>query len=283
MQTRIFHIDRYLGPQQAYHFAHKRLDAQPPAYRHGHDYYELFLIEKGTALHHINGQSERLAPGALCFVRPQDRHALEACDDDGCVIFNVVIHPDTVHHLQSRYGDDLGARYFWLADAMPDLYRLTGPRLERAINATVELQHARRSLARVEHYLLNLMTRVVDFDHMAPEGAPAWLASACQAARRPEVFRQGATGFVEAAGRGHAHVCRVTQEHLGRSPSVLINQIRMEHAAMLLGSTNQPIAEIARTCGIENVSHFYKLFRSIYGNTPAQYRRFHRRDPMQAR
>lgn len=116
-----------------------------------------------------------------------------------------------------------------------------------------------------------------------PESFRTWLALACQAAGSPRVFPKGASGFVGIAGRGHEHVCRMTRRNMGVSPSAFINRVRLEHAAMLLGSSDLPVAEIAHDCGIENISHFFKLFRQTYGNTPGQYRRHLRLDPVQPR
>ena len=55
--------------------------------------------------------------------------------------------------------------------------------MERAINSALELQGSLCTLARIEEFLLNLMTRVVDYDAAVPNDVPEWLAAACVAAR----------------------------------------------------------------------------------------------------
>lgn len=281
MQSRTFKIESYIGAQDAFHFARKSLEPRWPAYLHDHNYYELFLVEQGTTLHRINDRVETLARGSLVFIRPGDTHGFQATGDVDCRIVNVMFRCETADHLLNRYGDELGRRFFWAEGAQPDTFLLSGPRLERAINSSAEMQSARRTLARIEQFLLYFMTRVIDYSILLPEGTPRWLVSACQAARTPEVFRKGSAGFVEAAGRGHEHVCRMTRKHLGMSPTAYVNRVRMEHAAMHLGSSDMAVQDIALDCGIENLSHFYKLFRDLYGNTPSQYRKYHRIDPVQ--
>lgn len=281
MKKCTFSFEDYVNPLDNYHYARKELEATWPHCPHDHDFYELVLVEKGATFHEINNKTETLSRGALLFIRPHDKHRFCASPSDGCQIINIMFRPETASHLFSRYGEELGQRFFWNKDQYPDTFLLAGPRLERAINSMAELQMARRTLTRIEQFLLYMMTRVVDFAVTLPEGTPQWLVSACLAARTPEVFRLGSAGFVEAAGRGHEHVCRMTQKHLGMSPTQFVNRIRMEHAAMQLGSSNLPILEISIDCGIENLSHFYKLFREIYGNTPSQYRSNHRIDPIQ--
>ena len=281
METRLFRIESYLSPNESFHCVRKELDVRRPPFAHRHDYFEMFLVEQGSTTHWVNGRSEVLPRGALAFIRPDDAHVFQAAPEEGCRIINVMFRTDTADHLAERYGAELGQRFFWKVGPNPDTYFLTGPRLERAINSSVELQAARRTLARIEQFLLYFMTRVVDYAIAMPPDTPHWLVSACHAARTPEVFRRGATGFVEAAGRGHEHVCRMTKKHLGVSPTTYVNRIRMEHAAMHLGSTDMPILDVALACGIENLSHFYKLFRDSYGHTPSQYRKHHRLDPVQ--
>ncbi|MGR3501241.1 AraC family transcriptional regulator [Pseudaestuariivita sp.] len=281
MKTRRFVIESYLAPGDAFHIARKDLDARRPAFAHTHNYFELFLIERGATRHRINGRSETLERGALVFVRPEDRHAFQASHAAGCRIFNVMFRTSTAAHLEARYGSELGQRFFWSLAAAPDTYQLAGLGLERALSATTDLMQAPQSLAGIEQYLLYMMSRVIDHTSRAAEDVPRWLAAACHAARAPDVFQKGAAGFVEAAGRGHAHVCRATRKHYGVSPTTLVNRIRMEHAAQHLGTTDLPISEIALTCGIENISHFYKLFREAYGHTPRQYRKQHQMDPVQ--
>ena len=153
--------------------------------------------------------------------------------------------------------------------------------MERAINVAQDLANSKPSLARAEEFLLTLANRVIDPVARLNSAAPQWLIDACQAARDPDVFRAGAVGFVKVAGRSHEHVCRTCQEVMGISPSTYINRVRIEHAASQLARTPRPIPEIVSDCGIENVSHFYRLFRSHYGTTPKAYRRRHQLNPFE--
>ncbi len=283
MQIRLFTIESYLRAGEAFHVARKELEARAPRFTHRHNYFEVFLVEHGSTRHWINGRVETLAAGAFVFIRPDDAHAFRANRNSGCRIINVMFRRETANHLFERYGADLTNRFFWKDGTRPDSYHLQGPRMERAVNTALELQTSRRSLALIEAFLLTIMTRVVDHTVVSSDLMPTWLVAACQAAHQPEVFRKGAAGFVEAAGRGHEHVCRRAKQHLGLSPSAYVNRVRMEHAAMVLGGSDKSISDVAVECGVENLSHFYRLFREHYGTTPRAYRNRHQKDPMQPR
>lgn len=280
MKTQTFKMTDYLRADEHFHFARVALDDRPPAFAHTHDYYEVFLVEHGEVRHQINGNVETLGKGALVFIRPSDCHALSALPGRRAQILNIIVTPATSAHLIARYKEDFNQRFFWSTDPLPDTRQIDGPRMERAINTAIELQTADRGLVRIEQFLLTLLTRVVDAAFDPTSSAPAWLAAACLAARDPAVFRRGATGLVEVSRRGHEHVCRTAQRHLGMSPTDYINRIRMEHAAMLLGEGRQSIEGVAADCGISNLSYFYRLFRQHYGTTPLAYKKRHASNPL---
>ena len=281
MREEMFLIDAYLRPSEMFHFARKDLLPAAPILRHRHNYYELFIVEQGACHHWINGARETLRTGEMVFIRPSDTHAVQADATLGCRILNVMFRAETAAHLESRYGAEFGGRLFWSGEALPERVRLAGPRLERAVNLTLALRSSLRTLARIETFLLAILTLVVEDGAAFGRGAPDWLVAACREAQRPEVFRRGAAGFVQAAGRGHEHVCRQARTHLGLSPTEYVNRVRIQHAAMLLSSTTRPLATVAEECGFENMSYFHRRFREHYGTTPGGYRRRRRRDPIQ--
>lgn len=282
MQLRTFRIDDFIGSDEHFHFARKTLGAAKPKFLHRHDFHEVFIVTHGATHHWVGDDVTRLERGSLVFVRPGDQHALQAARGERNEIVNVALRSEIARHIGRRYGRDIGQRFFWHDGKTPDTYRLTGPRFERAINVSSELQASGNTLAAIEGYLLTLFTRVVELPVSVDESAPQWLVAASDAAKRPEVFRQGAAGFVKAAGRGHEHVCRMARKHLGVSPSTYVNRIRMQHAALMLAGSDRAIQDISADCGIENLSYFYRVFQRQYGTTPRQYRVSHQKNPMRA-
>ncbi|WP_147124657.1 AraC family transcriptional regulator [Shimia ponticola] len=278
----VFQIDNYLRQDEAYHFARKQLTARKPRALHFHDYHELMLIEDGSVTHWINGKTEVLTTGQMVFLRPDDRHGLQADAQTGCRILNIMFRNESADHLLARYPKEFAGRFFWSRDAHPTTLRLEGPQLERAINTTMSLRSSLRSLVRIEHFLLTMMTFVLDEVAIIGPSAPDWLLRACEAAKDPEVFRAGGAGFVQAAGRAQEHVCRQARKHLGASPTQYVNRIRIQHAAMLMAGTSDSLDQIAAECGFGNMSYFHRLFKDHYGTTPKEYRDRRRRDPLQS-
>ncbi len=65
---------------------------------------------------------------------------------------------------------------------------------------------------------------------------------------------------------------RLFKAHIGRSPLQELHRRRVEHAAHLLRSTNEPLHRIAGRCGFSDASQFVRLFRGRMGKTPGKYR-----------
>ena len=282
MEIETFFVANYMAPDANMHVARKELLRRWPERAHDHDYFEVFLIERGSTDHWINGRRERLVPGHMTFIRPADRHAFRADAVTGCRIINVMFRIETAAHFLVRYPEEFCGRFFDSPEPYPETHFLEGPRMERAVHVAQELTKARLSLARVEEFLLTLANRVVEPITTVNSNVPRWLAQACDAARDPLVFKDGARGFIRAAGRSHEHVCRTCRDVLGLTPSAYINNVRAEYAADLLARSSLPISEIASECGIDNVGHFYRLFRNHYGTTPRAYRLHHQKSPFEA-
>ncbi|MGE0589047.1 MAG: helix-turn-helix domain-containing protein [Cyclobacteriaceae bacterium] len=61
---------------------------------------------------------------------------------------------------------------------------------------------------------------------------------------------------------------REFKEQYGESPKRWILQRRLEHARILLESSEKPVKEIAWQCGFESVAHFTRVFKQHYGTPP---------------
>ena len=59
---------------------------------------------------------------------------------------------------------------------------------------------------------------------------------------------------------------------VGSSPIQYVRLLRLQKAAGLLSSTDQPISDIAFQCGFQEMSYFAKVFRQWQGCTPSAYR-----------
>lgn len=71
------------------------------------------------------------------------------------------------------------------------------------------------------------------------------------------------------------HFSRCFYRHTGFRPLQFIHRKRVERAQFLVVTTHLSLAEIAGETGFDSVSHFARIFKSITGQTPGNYRDTH--------
>ncbi|WP_158301556.1 AraC family transcriptional regulator [Paenibacillus mesophilus] len=74
------------------------------------------------------------------------------------------------------------------------------------------------------------------------------------------------------AGLSKYHFSRVFLNKTGIQPMQYLRKIRIEKASALLSQTNKTMETIARETGFDNSNYFIRVFKSIVGMTPNQYR-----------
>lgn len=75
------------------------------------------------------------------------------------------------------------------------------------------------------------------------------------------------------SGRSTATFKREFEHRFQASPRKWINTERLKQARRLLDQSDKTVAEIAYECGYENISHFIRIYRAQYGETPASVRK----------
>lgn len=71
-----------------------------------------------------------------------------------------------------------------------------------------------------------------------------------------------------------SHLTRDFLHEVGISPIKYLTKVRIQHAKKLLQTTNLTVNEIADACGYEQTNYFCKVFKTVVGQTPLQYRNY---------
>ncbi len=273
----VLHWNKAIGRNVAFHVLRQTKSADNTVPYHGHDFAEVFWVDAGLGKHRVNEKVVPLAQGEMIFIRPSDYHGIEVSRQDSLTITNVAFPIKTLHFIHKRHFPK-ATRWFWSKNRLPAVLKLEPQALaEMAQIADILAAEPRRAFY-IERFLMNLLYRLeLQDEHPFPSPAPDWLHHACRKIETPEYLQQGVQGFVKLSGRCHEHVARVTQACLGESPSDYVNRVRMRHASQQLEMTDRPIIDIAMDCGLQNLSHFYKLFRTAHKISPRRFRMARRR------
>lgn len=265
----------FVRQPDACHFVARTMTAGKLPLPHDHDFCEVFWIERGSGRHVVDGERRTFAPGALVWVAPHDRHAFEAEPGPGYRLVNLAFELPPWRELCDRYlgpeGDPL--------QRPPTRRQLQLDRRGVAELQLIaaELMAGSRSRRALDRFLLNLIELA---ERRATVGAdprpPEWLSRALARLDDPDVLARGPSALPKLCGKTAEHVAREARRWLGRTPTELVNERRLDRAAALLVDGDASVLEIALEVGHANFSHFYRLFRKRFGTSPGAYRELHR-------
>jgi AraC family transcriptional regulator len=76
------------------------------------------------------------------------------------------------------------------------------------------------------------------------------------------------------AGLSQFHFLRIFRKILGITPYQFLIRIRLRAAAKQLRCSNELVTDISTACGFGDLSQFTRYFKSSFGASPSQYRRY---------
>lgn len=245
---------------------------------HTHDFAEVFWVSRGAVRHLINGNEQTMLTGDLCMIRPErDRHQIANRSPD-FTILNTAFPRLILDDIRVRYN--LADDFWGGSDSLPGLYHLTAAELEWLNAAGMELKHAPQERIRIDRFLLNLLGSTGKTITDPYRACPDWLRQACELIHQPENLQAGVKAFFAIAGRAPEHVARTLKQRTGKTPTEVIVEARLAHAASLLTNSEAKILEVALDCGFTSLSYFYKVFQKGFGMTPRRYRQTYFKAPV---
>ena len=258
----------FLAPGDACHAARTTFrPGSPKSDLHDHDFHELFWVEAGAIRHRTLAGEEILTAGRLVFVRPRDAHAVSASDELGTII-NIAFLSKAWRSLVARYGEPDP-----LFGPSVRHHQLRASQFHHIHAAATDFIAGVRSQLSLDSFLLCVLRVMKNPDDAEGASVPAWLEQAVANLSEPAFAARGVIAIVDAAGRSPEHVARTCRSVYGKSPTDLVTEARLGHAATALAATDHGIIQIAADCGFEALSHFYACFAARYGSPPATWRR----------
>jgi AraC family cel operon transcriptional repressor len=256
----ILRIEPLLAAGEACHFATVTGDRLSTR-QHGHDFCEVFWCIEGRGVETRPEASEPLNIGGYGLVTPETVHGFRS--DGGLTFRNLALPVEAWRDLRHRYGHTL--HDLFATGEVRDV--LQSEQLRHVEQAAEPLRQGRRDRVAMDRLLL-VWEQVVT--ERSKQRLPDWLA---EALTLQEELRGGVASWVQRCGYSHEHVTRTCREHLGQSPTQLVNGARLDLACRLLERTDRDVTDICYASGFSNLGHFHKTFRNRHKTTPLRYRR----------
>jgi AraC family transcriptional regulator len=134
-------------------------------------------------------------------------------------------------------------------------------------------QHDAVSQLAIEGSLLLLITDLSRFQASGERTRPRWLTIVEDAIEASVAAPPSIESLAAMAGVHASHLLRTFKRHHGMTIATFVRKRRIERARGEIGAANRPLSSIALDAGFADQSHFTRIFRKTYGETPGQYAR----------
>lgn len=254
--------------------------------KHTHDYVEIVYMCSGSLVNYVNGERILLEEGDLLLLGKGAIHEAEAAGEDDIAV-NIIIVPEFLGDTLDLVGtDDTPLREFlvgFLSDeenTTPYLYFAVAD-VEPVQNCVENLVFSlmsdtsnKRKINRTTLALLfmNLMNCTDRLQYQSKENTIIMYTL-----RYIENhFVDGSLSeLAELLQYDQSWLSREIKKYSGKNFVELLQQRRLTEAVFYLENTDKKIDDIAVSVGYENLSYFYKLFRTTYGVSPRTFRKQH--------
>jgi len=252
---------------------------------HWHDEWEAAVVERGTAIVSVDGQSYTMEPGEGIFINASALHTVWGKENTDCRLRSVVFHPrlvggsidsvfwqSYVQPVQSNIGLRcvlLTPGTAWHDDAIRYILEAWTACVEEPAGYELRVRSALSELAFLLVSHCHAEKTLPTEKAIRNAGRIKTMLKFVQERIQEELT---ISSIAQSAAISESECLRCFHEMLGTTPIRYVRQLRIQHAAELLESTNLKIAEIGALCGFQEMSYFSKTFRDAKGRTPKEYR-----------
>lgn len=241
---------------------------------HGHSFYEIIIVSRGSAHHICNENKTTIARGTLILIRPGDIHQFKKASKD-FAFYNIVFSQDAAQKVFSFYDFKLEEHLH--GSNHPPSIKVSNSEISD-LSARCKLDIDTTDLQKRSLYNLALLSSLLPlfFSHSNhKKDIPIWFSSILDEIHSNNNFVKGLPFLHSISTRSKEHVSRCFKKYTGMTAVEYINHLKLTYAANLLKQTNIDLLEISMMLNFNSHSHFYHLFKAKFNCTPKQYRNNH--------
>ncbi len=248
---------------------------------HYHNYYEFFLVKKGSIIHLINNQIQNLTENSLTFIRPNDTHYFQKAENQKGTIINIAFSRKIFQKVINFTSADSRINTLLNTELPPRIMipARTKYIIEETLEEILTISRTQKKLKKIK--LKSLLTEIfikflqpeTDFSRQLPE----WLYHIYLQMQKKENFISGRDTLMKISSKSESYTTQMMKKYFQKTPTQFINNLRLNYAGNLLINTDQEISTIARKSGFNNLRYFYQVFNEKYNQPPAHFRRKHQK------
>ena len=244
---------------------------------HTHDYWEIFIVTDGMVFHEINGVKMSLQRGDCFLIRPQDAHCFHSQQGIFTRHLNIMIESNFLKNMLESIEPGLydlfrnRAPYvFWRFS--PEEYKRCADLIERFYFSDKDLYDN----LMVKFFIIDII--ILLYYHIfenadADSSLPEWLTILRSRARSPEFIGGNVEDLLKDIPYSHVHLNRLFKEYTGTTITNYFTEVKLEYACALLLTTNLTVLAISEQIGYASLSHFNRIFKRKYNQSPTAIRK----------
>lgn len=245
---------------------------------HTHEFFEMFIVTEGKALHLVNDSVQNIEGGDLVLMRPDDRHCYDFYQSFDFAFLNYAFSVEAVFSAVSLFLPDKPMEKI-LSQPLPPVSHLSKEDTDFVCTELLKIEELKKEIS--PEYARNYFRALLPFilakyflmnDEKKAE-APLWLANTYSCMQSVENFRVGFSRMLELAQCSEEHLCREFKKYYGTTPVKFINGLRLGYSMYLLAGTDTEIIDVCAQSGFNSLSHFYHLFAGRFGMSPLKFRK----------
>lgn len=238
---------------------------------HTHDFFELFYVTKGKAIHDVNGHKMVISQGTLVLIRPSDVHQYFFIDNFDMEMISIGVECSLMEAACNYLNIDVNGL---IGSELPLHIFYTGGKHWNMVEELMLIAKKEKGNER-KTYLMSILPDLLY--QMQTNGEnhekilPTWLSKLIEEMSITENYVAGLPKMLSLAGVSQEHLTRAFKKYVELTPTAFINMKRISYSAELLVQGNDNILDICYSSGFNNVSYFYKIFEKTYHCTPKQF------------
>ena len=244
---------------------------------HSHDFVELLIITSGSIAHSLNGKKSILSAGDVILIMPGDLHQFikpnveESSSFHRDILFSTDYFKKVCDSYSSFLFEDLSQKKYHL------LFKLSPEQFSQIENyiSTLILDRKSETYDMMVYSLCTYFINIVLSQYLQLSTHPQWITSLLSVLNNPVNLSYSLASLTKDVNFTHSYMCRDFKKHVGITMTEYFNNQKMYYAHALLTTSSISIEKICEMIGINNVSHFYKLYKKVYGSTPKKARRYY--------
>lgn len=249
---------------------------------HSHDFIEMVYMCSGCTCHLVNGKEVNLKEGELLILcQSAVQEILPAEFDD--IAVNFIVLPSFFDDVLKILGEENTPLRKFFIDTIKGNNSET-PYLHFKVSEVLPIQNL------IENLIWNLLHKVSNKRNINQKTMALLFLQLINHTDRLEAYEQDETimkvlryiednykdgSLSELAEMLFCDVCSLSREiknKTGKNYTELLQEKRLSQACFYLKNTSMTIEDIAFSVGYENISYFYRIFKSSYGFSPKKYR-----------